>query len=310
MMRSSPSPLREMLLALTTLASAVALAAATSPGLKATSTPLSAEQIVARNVAARGGLEAWRKVGTMVWVGHIQSAHAPVPSMLFILEQQRPNRTRLEINALGQRSVRVFDGAHGWKVRVGQNGGAPVAQAYTAEELKFARGGQGIDGPLIDSGAKGNVVTLAGVDEIEGRKAYRLEVQLLARERDSLWIDAQTFLDIRCDRVVDGPGPAGLPRKVVSLLYRDYKTFDGLKMPSVIETSGDARSARDRIVIERVVVNAPLDPWVFVNPATPHSRPRGLPLPGTASPATQASAPVWPSNATSVGGENSGPEPK
>jgi hypothetical protein len=310
MIRSLPRPLCEVLLALTTVLSAVALAAGTAPSPKATATSLSAEQIVARNVAARGGLEAWRKVGTMVWVGHIQSADAPVPSMQFTLEQQRPNRTRLEINTLGQKSVRVFDGAHGWKARAGQNGGAPDAQPYTAEELKFARGGQGIDGPLIDSGAKGNVVTLGGVEEIEGHKAYRLEVQLPVRERDSLWIDAKTFLDMRCDRVVDGPGPAGLPRKVVSLMYRDYKTFDGLKMPSVIETSGDAHRVAHRIVIERVAVNPPLDPWAFVNPATPHLRPRSVRLPDWANPVPQAPGPVRPSDSTSVGGESPGPEPK
>src|SRR3974390_2880741 len=71
---------------------------------------LSAEQIVAKNVAARGGLAAWKGVQTMVWIGHIESAHAPVPSVLFVLQQQRPNRTRFEINALGQKTVRGFDG--------------------------------------------------------------------------------------------------------------------------------------------------------------------------------------------------------
>jgi len=103
--------------------------------------------------------------------------------------------------------------------------------------LKFARTGQGIDGPLIDSAAKGTLVMLEGLDQIEGHKAYRLEVRLPSGERDRLWIDAKTFLDIRYDRVLDGPGPGGLPRKVVSVLYRDYKSFDGLELPSVIETA-------------------------------------------------------------------------
>jgi hypothetical protein len=174
--------------------------------------------------------------------------------------------------------------------------------------LKFARAGQGIDGPLIDSAAKGNLVTLEGLDEIEGHTAYRLEVRLLAGERDRLWIDAKSFLDIRCDRVVDGS--TGVPRKVVSLLYRDYKTFEGLKMPSIIETSGDAHSPPDRMVIERVLLNPPLDSWAFVNPATLRSRPRGLPLPAMVNPATQVSGPVRPSDSTSVGGEKSGPAPE
>ena len=296
--RSLPSPLREALLAMTGPLCAVALAAAAVAGPKATVTSLSVQQIIERNVAARGGLERWRAVGTMAWVGHIESAHARVPNMPFTLEQQRPNKTRFEADARGQRTVRVFDGTQGWKLRAAQHGGRPDAQPFAAEELKFARAGQGIDGPLIDSAAKGNLVTLEGLDEIEGHTAYRLEVRLFAGERDRLWIDAKSFLDIRCDRVVDGP--TGLPRKVVSLLYRDYKTFKGLKMPSIIETSGDAHSPPDRMVIERVLLNQPLDSWAFVNPATPRSRPRGLPLPAMANPATQASGPIRPSDSTSM----------
>lgn len=270
----------EALLAMMGPLCAVALAAAAVAGPKTTVTSLSVQEIIERNVAARGGLERWRAVGTMAWVGHIESAHAPVPNIRFTLEQQRPNKTRFEINALGQKTVRVFDGTQGWKLRAAQNVGHPDAQPFAAEELKFARAGQGIDGPLIDSAAKGNLVTLEGLEEIEGHSAYRLEVRLLAGERDRLWIDAKSFLDIRYD----------------------YKTFDGLKMPSVIETSGDAHSAPDRMVIERVVVNPPLDPWAFANPMRPNLRPTGLPQPGIASPVTQAPGPVRPSGSTPASG--------
>jgi len=241
----------------------------------------SAAQIVAKNAAARGGVGAWRKVQTMIWVGHIESAHAPARNVFFELQQQRPNKTRLEITTHGQKTVRVFDGAQGWKLRAGQNGMRPEAQPYTVEELKFARGGQGIDGPLIDAAAKGNLVKLDGLDELEGHKAWRLEVRLPTGERDRLWIDAKTFLDIRCDRVVDGSGPAGLPRHVVSLFYRDYKTFDGLKIPSAIESASAADGTTDRMVIEKVVVNPPLDQRAFIVPVTP--QPRIRTLPGNAS---------------------------
>jgi hypothetical protein len=307
-MRSLASPLREALLAMTGPLCAVALAAAAVAGPKATVTSLSVQQIIERNVAARGGLERWRAVGTMAWVGHIESAHAPVPNMRFTLEQQRPNKTRFEVYALGHKTVRVFDGTQGWKLRAAHNGGRPDAQPFAAEELKFARAGQGIDGPLIDSAAKGNLATLEGLEEIEGHTAYRLEVRLFAGERDRLWIDAKSFLDIRRDRVVDGP--AGVPRKVVSQLYRDYKTFEGLKMPSIIETSVDAHGPAERMVIERVLLNPALDSWAFVNPATPRSLPRGLPLPAMPNPATQASGPVRPSDSTPVTGERSGPAPE
>jgi hypothetical protein len=56
-MRSLPSPLREALLAMTGPLCAVALAAAAVAGPKATVTSLLVQQIIERNVAARGGLE-------------------------------------------------------------------------------------------------------------------------------------------------------------------------------------------------------------------------------------------------------------
>jgi hypothetical protein len=279
-MRPLPGPLSKLLLAVGIPLCAVALAASAASGIKPPPTSLSVEEIIERNVSARGGLEAWRQVETMIWVGHIESAHAAAPSMLFTLAQQRPNKTRFEIDALGQRTVRVFDGTRGWKVRPGHNGVAADTQPYSAEELKFARSGQGIDGPLIDFRTKGNMVSLAGLDEIEGGKAYRLEVRLLTGgERDSLWIDAKTFLEIRCDRIVDGPGPAGVPRKVVSMWYRDYKSFDGLMVASIIETSSDAQRPPDRMVIEKVLVNSPLDPYAFTDPVTRHPHLQGLPVP-------------------------------
>jgi hypothetical protein len=245
-------------------------AGALAAGAQAPAPQLSIDEIVEKNAAARGGLQAWRQVRTMAWVGHIQSAHAPMPNMQFVLQQERPNKTRFEINAMGGKTVRVFDGTLGWKANAGHDG-RPQMLPYTIEEIRYAQGAQGIDGPLIDHTAKGVKVTLGGLDEIEGRKAYRLELRLASGETDRLWIDATSFLDIRYDRTP--PGAAGAAR-VVSTRYRDYKTFDGLQIPSVIETGASAGpgSAPDRMVIERVEVNPPLDKRTFVNPAASRGR--------------------------------------
>jgi hypothetical protein len=53
---------------------------------------LSAQQILTKNAAARGGLEAWRKVDGMLWTGHIESARATVPLLQFLLAQQSRGR--------------------------------------------------------------------------------------------------------------------------------------------------------------------------------------------------------------------------
>src|ERR1700676_4392612 len=53
---------------------------------------LTATQILDRNVAARGGLEAWRKIQTLAWMGHMESVNATMPRIAFVLQEQRPNK--------------------------------------------------------------------------------------------------------------------------------------------------------------------------------------------------------------------------
>jgi hypothetical protein len=223
---------------------------------------LTAEQIVEKNVAARGGLEAWRKIQTMIWIGHMESEHAPMPGLQFTMEQKRPNKTHFEVRTIGERNVRMFDGAQGWKMGPG-HGGGPSVKPYTPQEVKFARDAQGIDGPLIDYQAKGNTVALEGIDELEGRKAYRLSVRLASGDTQRVWIDAVNFLDIRYDRHADGPSGAA---STVSLFYRHYKTVEGLQIPSVIETAAGSGMKADRMVIERVALNPPLSDREFTRP--------------------------------------------
>jgi hypothetical protein len=225
----------------------------------------SAAQIAAKNVAARGGLVAWRKVQTMIWAGHMESPRAPVPDMQFVLSQQRPNKTRFEILAHHQRSVRVFDGARGWKVRPTPDGRVDM-QPYTPQELMFARAAQGIDGPLIDYEAKGIAVALDGIEEVEGHKAFRLKLTLPSGERHNVWIDAQTFLDLKYDRTsYTTAGVAG----TLTVFCRNYQTYDGLEIPTILEIGGGSGKTPDKMVIERVAVNPPLDERTFSKPGSP-----------------------------------------
>lgn len=229
---------------------------------------LSIAQIIERNVAARGGADAWRKIQTMVWIGHLESEHAPMPSLGFVLEQARPNKTRFQLIAMNTRTVRIFDGVHGWKMRPGAEG-KPDVRPYSIEELRFAQSAPGLDGPLIDYATKGSKVRLLGVEDIEGTKAYKLDVQLTTGENDQLWLDARNFLELRYDRPAAGPHGQG---RVVSVLYRGYRDVDGLRIPAQIETVAGPGATPDRMSVERTVLNPPLDAQIFANPAATGAR--------------------------------------
>src|SRR5512143_2080514 len=264
---------------------------------------LTAAQIVEKNMAARGGLDAWREIETMVWLGHVESASASSTPLPFALEMKRPNKTRFEIQVQNQKSVRMFDGIRGWKLRTTRSGN-PDLEPFTAEELRFARDGQGIDGPLIDYQTKGVAVALEGVDQVEGNRAYRLNVKLPSGASHHVWIDAKSFLDVKSDRVARNAfGMSG----TVSVYYRDYREVEGLKLPFLIESGGDSGKTTDKMTIDRVVLNPPLEDWMFARPHVPKSH--------NAVTTISASAPQsrrdWPGSPVSPGpyGPNPGSVP-
>jgi hypothetical protein len=241
---------------------------------KPAASALSAAEIVAKNVAARGGLEAWRKIETMVWTGHLESTHTPAPSMPFLLDQKRPNKTRFELHAMTDHSVRVFDGTQGWKSHSGADG-RPTVKPYTAEEIRYARAEQAVDGPLIDLEAKGTTAALAGVEQLEGRKVYHLSLRLASAERQDVWVDAKTFLDVKVVRIAYGAN--GVPG-VVPTLYRDFKPFEGLQIPTTIQIGDGSTGTPDRMQIERIALNLPLDDRLFAKPGTTSRRNAGGPV--------------------------------
>jgi outer membrane lipoprotein-sorting protein len=256
------------------LAGCVALLVATA-ALSAKVAPvndITAAQIVEKNATARGGVDAWHKVQTMAWVGHVESVERPGRNMPFMLAQKRPNSTRFELTAENRRSVRIYDGTSGWKLYPG-SAGLPELQPYTRDELNFARDAQAIDGPLMDDAAQGAAIALAGVDDIEGRRAYELKVTLLSGATHRVWVDTETFLETRYERDIrNAAGRSG----IAAVVYRDYRTFEGLQLPTTIETGAATGAVANKLVIDKVALNPPLEDRMFGKPSVPTIRHNGV----------------------------------
>jgi len=223
---------------------------------------LTVEQIVEKNVAARGGLEAWRSVQTMVWDGYVKTGEPATPIAHFTYEWKRPNKMRSEITVAHEKTVHVFNGAVGWKV-LAPDSGLPALRRYTRSELRSTLDTQGIEGLLIDHQARGIGVALDGTDQIEGRATYRLTVTLRSGVTRRVWVDAQTFLEVKCEREAD---PARRHAASAPVYYRSYQRVDGLLVPRAIETEALAGSAVRTMVIEDVSLGLSLSDAHFEKP--------------------------------------------
>jgi hypothetical protein len=250
------------------------------------SSNLSVEQIIEKNTAARGGIDAWHKIDSMIWIGRVETNNNGAPAR-FVLAMKRPNRTRFEIVSMNRMALRVFNGTQGWKLRPMSRGEEANVQPYNAQELQYAHDEQVIDGLLIDHAAKGIQVSLAGVEQIEGHKAYRLELGMPSGATRRVWVDSSSFLEIKSEhetRTLLGQTSA------VDIYYRDYRSFGGVKIPVTIE-SGPAAASNDKLTIEKIELNPQVNDKMFERPLVALARGRSIEVAPIGAPALPASAP-------------------
>ena len=222
-----------------------------------------AAQIIDKNVAATGGLPAWRAVQSISFSGKLDAGGKSKAELPFVLTKKRPRKTRVELVFAKDTAVQVYDGAHGWKLRpyLGRRNVEP----YSPEELESASLDSELDGPLVDYAAKGSNAELEGVEKIENQDVYKLKLTLKGGHVQHVWIDAATFLEVKVEGT---PHRMDGKMRPVSIYLRDYKAVNGLMLPYVIETAVEGAKGTHKMLIENVVVNPKLEDSQFTKPKT------------------------------------------
>jgi hypothetical protein len=256
---------------------------------------LSVEQIIEKHVAARGGLAAWRDLQTLSLSGKLDvgtgdsvqrsvvmseqgggahgrraerataAAAAKAPGgqiqVPFRMQIKKPHKSRFEIDFAGKTAVQVYDGQHGWKLRPYLS--RDDVEPFTADEAKSEESRTALDDPLIDYAAKGTRIALEGTEAVDGHDAYKLKLTLRNGEVQNVWVDAQSFLDVKVE---------GIPRRMDGRMHKvfvyqgDFHAEKGLIMPHLYVTSVDGYPGAHRMIVESVTVNPSLDDSRFAKP--------------------------------------------
>lgn len=238
---------------------------------------LSVEEILERNAAARGGAEAWKKIKTIVQIGRIErsgdvpagAARSPRRPRLnpeanqvveFRLMLERPNKMRSELTYQGETAIQAYDGTDGYTVQPGPTGA--VARPFTESQTRAVADQLDLEGPLLSAAAKGTVVTLDGLETVRDRPAYKLSLQMKSGVSRHIWVDADSFLDVK----LDGTRQIGDRLWPIETLFDDYRKVGSVRVPYRIETSVGGVHTMESIVLVKVLLNAPLEDSLFTLP--------------------------------------------
>lgn len=212
----------------------------------------SVEDIVAKNLQAKGGLQKIRAVQSVRRTSRLAADRIQAR---FVVSAKRPGLVRQDLDLSGQKMVMVFDGSTAWKID--PLSGPATAVAVTGAEAQDVRDDSDFDGPLVDSQSKGYALELVGTEMLSGRKVHH--VKLTAKDRPTLhyYLDAETGLEARI--VSDRPSGA------MTQDFSDFRDVEGLKVPFSIRTSTNGVQ-QAQITVEKIEFNVKLDDTIFKKP--------------------------------------------
>ena len=216
------------------------------------------DEVIAKNVQARGGLDKLKSVQSLRFTGKMSlgpGIEAPV-----ILELKRPKNLRMEFTFQGMTGIQGYDGKDGWAIMPFR--GTKTPEPMAAEDLKAADEQADIDGPLVDYKSKGHTVELLGKDKVEGADVYKVKVSLKNGDVITFFIDSEAFLDVKAEskRTIRGS------EVEAETSFSDYKEVGGLIFPHAIEAGPKGSGQKQKITIERVDINPSLDEARFKMP--------------------------------------------
>jgi hypothetical protein len=212
--------------------------------------PMTADELVAKNVEARGGAAKLRAITSVHTVGKIRvggGSEAKTESWGLA-----PSKYRSEFTLQGLTAVQAWDGEQAWTIS--PFGGRKEPQKISGDDAKGMVEAADLSGPLFDYAAKGSKLESLGTEDIDGTEAYRLRVTFKNGDSVVVYLDPDSFLEIRTvnHRMIRGQ------EQVQTTDLGEYEQVDGIYFPFEV----------GRNQIDKVEVNVPVDSKPFAFPGT------------------------------------------
>jgi hypothetical protein len=227
-----------------------------STGLAQERSQPTVDQLVAKNIEAKGGATALRDLKTLRLTGKLLVQGGQI-QLTFMQIKKRPDEVRTEASLQGMTQIEAYDGKDGWKVS--PFFGRKDPERMSADDVKALVEDAEMDGPLVDWQAKGNAVEYLGTEDVDGTPAHKLKVTRKNGDVSFVYLDPDHFLEIRVltQRVRHGA------YEQVETDLGDYEKAGGVFVPTSIEFGRKGAPDKQRIIIDKVEANAPVDDAIF-----------------------------------------------
>ncbi|HEY1613968.1 MAG TPA: hypothetical protein VGF97_09790 [Rhizomicrobium sp.] len=228
-----------------------------------------ADELVAKNLAARGGADRLAAIHAVQFKGELRF---PGDFKLSYTETRaRVNSgtancaIRVDAALQGLTVIQAYDGATGWRVNPFE--GRKDAERMGSDETRELADQGSIDGALLSAHAKGSQVDYLGREDIDGTNAYKLRVSQTDGTIYTYYLDPDVYLEIKVDELRTIRGA----EKETETNLGDYEKVGDVYFPFSV-ASGPANSAdsdKQVVTITSAQANPDVPRSLFAMPAAP-----------------------------------------
>ncbi len=243
------------------------------------------DQILARNLAARGGEAKLREIKTLRLTGRIVFGGGDFSiDAAWAQVQKRGGLLRSEVTLQGLTAVNAYDAKEGWSMS--PFGGRREAEKSSEDDARALAQQAEIDGPLVAWRDKGHKIEFLGTEDVDGTPALKLRVTRKDKDVQYIYLDPDSALEIRITTVRKVRGSEDITETDLG----GYQQVAGVWFPFSIESGSKGGPRGSRIEVQRAEVNVPADDILFKVPAPGVAITRAL----VAGPADKATASTSP----------------
>jgi outer membrane lipoprotein-sorting protein len=216
------------------------------------------DEIIAKNLQAKGGAEKWQSVKTVKMTGKIAAQGQEMPLTVYA---KRPNLNRQEISLPDGKVVQAFDGTTAWVINPMMGGDTPqVVPGGAADLMKNAAD---FDGALINYKSKGTTIELVGKEKLADKDVYHLKLTMKSGQVQHYFLDTESGLEVKTSAEVDtGMGPT---KQTLDTEMSNYKQVGGIMLPHTVRQFMNGNKMAE-VSVTGVEFNAPVDDSIFTMP--------------------------------------------
>lgn len=232
------------------------MAAALCVCFVAQASALTADEVIAKNIEAKGGMDKLQQIKNQKVAGKWMMAGMEMP---FTMYAGRPNKLRIEVSMQGMSMIQAFDGETAWSINPFM--GSTEPQKMSDLQAKMFEQQADFDGFLIGYKDKGYKVEYLGEEDMEGTQAHHLKVTVDDSTTLDYYLDSEYFLDLKYTMTAEIEGSP----VVIDFYFGDYKEVDGIMTPFSVENKVGGES-RGQGVYETIEYNVDVPDSIFVMP--------------------------------------------